>query len=53
MDRIRGKILVVDDEPEMCRLLSDVLTEEGHTVEAGRGKKLPRVREFEDSLESP
>lgn len=40
MDRIRGKILVVDDEPEMCRLLSDVLTEEGHTVEtANTGEK--------------
>ena len=34
MDKIRGKILVVDDEPEMCRLLSDVLSEEGHAVEA-------------------
>lgn len=33
MDKPRGKILVVDDDPEMCRLLSDVLTEEGHAVE--------------------
>jgi len=33
MDSLRGKILVVDDDPEMCRLLADVLTEEGHTVE--------------------
>ncbi len=33
MDKLKGTILVVDDDPEMCRLLYDVLTEEGHTVE--------------------
>ena len=33
MDKLKGRILVVDDDPEMCRLLSDVLTEEGHTAE--------------------
>jgi DNA-binding NtrC family response regulator len=33
MDKLKGRILVVDDDPEMCRLLYDVLTEEGHTVE--------------------
>ncbi|MBM4446818.1 MAG: PAS domain S-box protein [Chloroflexi bacterium] len=30
----KGKILVVDDEPVVRRLLSQVLTEEGHEVEA-------------------
>lgn len=30
-----------------------LLREEGHTIEPGKGKKLPRVREFEDSVESP
>ena len=29
-----------------------LLREEGHTIEASKGKKPPRVREFEDSLES-
>jgi len=33
MDKLTGKILVVDDDREMCRLLYDVLTEEGHAVE--------------------
>lgn len=33
MDRLRGRILIVEDDPEMCRLLSDVLAEEGHKVE--------------------
>lgn len=33
MDKLKGKILVVDDDPDMCRLLSDVLTEDGHDVE--------------------
>lgn len=32
MDKIKGNILVVDDDEEMCRLLSDVLTEGGHSV---------------------
>jgi DNA-binding NtrC family response regulator len=27
-----GRLLVVDDDAEMCRLLAEVLTEEGHTV---------------------
>lgn len=30
-----------------------LLREEGHTIKAGNRKKLPRVTEFEDSLESP
>lgn len=29
-----------------------LLREEGHIIEAGKGKKLPRVRESEDSVES-
>jgi two-component system response regulator HydG len=32
MDKIKGNILVVDDDPEMCRLLSEVLAGEGHHV---------------------
>jgi DNA-binding NtrC family response regulator len=32
MDKIKGNILVVDDDPEMRDLLSDVLSEEGHRV---------------------
>ncbi|HTP41708.1 MAG TPA: sigma-54 dependent transcriptional regulator [Nitrospiria bacterium] len=31
-EQIPGRLLVVDDDPQMCRLVSDVLTEEGHTV---------------------
>jgi len=30
----RGKILIVDDEPNVCSSLTSVLTDEGHTVEA-------------------
>jgi DNA-binding NtrC family response regulator len=30
----RGRILIVDDDREMCQLLVDVLAEEGHLVEA-------------------
>jgi DNA-binding NtrC family response regulator len=33
---LRGRILVVDDDPEMCRLLYDVLTKEQHTVETAK-----------------
>jgi len=33
MGNLQGHILVVDDDPEMCRLLSDVLSDEGHRVE--------------------
>jgi DNA-binding NtrC family response regulator len=32
MNKLTGTIFVVDDDAEMCRLLQDVLTEEGHTV---------------------
>ncbi|HEY4485360.1 MAG TPA: sigma-54 dependent transcriptional regulator [Nitrospiria bacterium] len=32
MDKRIGQILVVDDDPEMARLVRDVLTEEGHDV---------------------
>ena len=32
MDKAAGRILIVDDDPEMRRLLSDVLTEEGYAV---------------------
>lgn len=38
--------------PRGAEAQAALLREEGHTVEAGKGKKLPRV-EFEDSLESP
>ncbi|HUJ79611.1 MAG TPA: sigma-54 dependent transcriptional regulator [Nitrospiria bacterium] len=31
-EQIPGRLLVVDDDPQMCRLVGDVLTEEGHTV---------------------
>ncbi|HXZ24759.1 MAG TPA: response regulator, partial [Nitrospiria bacterium] len=31
-EKIPGRLLVVDDDPQMCRLLEDVLTEEGHRV---------------------
>jgi len=30
--KIPGRLLVVDDDPQMCRLLEDVLAEEGHMV---------------------
>lgn len=32
MDKLSGRILVVDDDPEMCRMLADVLAAEGHGV---------------------
>jgi DNA-binding NtrC family response regulator len=32
MDKLSGRILVVDDDPEMCQLLADVLSAEGHSV---------------------
>jgi len=40
------KILVVDDEPEFCRLLASVLTEMGHEVSAARGGRqgLAKIR---------
>jgi DNA-binding NtrC family response regulator len=52
VDKLKGKILVVDDDPEMCRLLSDVLTEEGHDVEtAVSGKEaLTRMSDQPDLL---
>jgi DNA-binding NtrC family response regulator len=31
-EQIPGRLLVVDDDPQMCRLVSEVLTEEGYTV---------------------
>jgi DNA-binding NtrC family response regulator len=31
-EKMMGRLLVVDDDPEMCRLLDEVLTEEGHLV---------------------
>jgi DNA-binding NtrC family response regulator len=34
VDKLSGHVLVVDDDPEMRRLLGDVLTEEGHAVQA-------------------
>ena len=36
MNKLKGKILVVDDDPEMCSLLYDVLTEAGHMVETAK-----------------
>ncbi len=32
MDKLSGKILVVDDDQEMCQMLADVLAAEGHRV---------------------
>ncbi|HEY5649573.1 MAG TPA: sigma-54 dependent transcriptional regulator [Nitrospiria bacterium] len=34
MDKIMGNIIVVDDDPEMCGLLKDILSGEGHMVTA-------------------
>jgi DNA-binding NtrC family response regulator len=34
MDKLCGRILVVDDDTAMCQLLADVLTAEGHSVRA-------------------
>jgi DNA-binding NtrC family response regulator len=40
MDTVTDKILIVDDEPEMCSLLSDILKEEGLGIEtATSGEK--------------
>ena len=40
METIANQILIVDDEPEMCALLSDILKEEGYEVEtATSGEK--------------
>jgi len=45
------KILVVDDDPEMCRLLSEVLTEEGFLVlttgESLEASKILKKEEFD------
>jgi CheY-like chemotaxis protein len=40
------KILVVDDEPEFCRLLASVLTEMGHEVSTASGGRqgLAKIR---------
>jgi DNA-binding response OmpR family regulator len=42
------RILVVDDEPEICRLLERALTARGFTVEVARGgvEALHRIRSF-------
>jgi two-component system, NtrC family, response regulator HydG len=37
MDRLKGTILVVDDDSAMCHLLADMLTEEGHSVSTAVG----------------
>jgi DNA-binding NtrC family response regulator len=33
MEKLSGRILIIDDDLEMCRFLQDILTEEGHQVE--------------------
>ena len=33
MDTTANQVLIVDDEPEMCSLLSDILKDEGYVVE--------------------
>lgn len=46
---IQGKIMVVDDDPNICALLSDNLTEEGHQVQAANNGKdaLKRIKQEE------
>jgi len=41
-------ILVVDDEPEMCRLLADVLSEDGHEVDSATSAKAALKRVYGD-----
>ncbi|HEX9756363.1 MAG TPA: sigma-54 dependent transcriptional regulator [Nitrospiria bacterium] len=50
MDKLNGKILVVDDDPEMCSLLFDVLSEAGHTVELANDGKQALIR-FSDQID--
>ena len=52
MDKLKGRILIVDDDPEMCRLLCDVLTEEGHDVETAisGGEALAKLSSHTDLL---
>jgi two-component system NtrC family sensor kinase len=50
-DRARGtRILVVEDEPTVARLIADVLSEEGHTVDtildSRQGLALARTRRY-------
>jgi DNA-binding NtrC family response regulator len=49
VDKLKGTLLVVDDDPEMCRLLSDVLTEEGHRVETAINGKEALARLSEET----
>ena len=47
MDLTANQILIVDDEPEMCSVLSDILKEEGYDTETATSgeKALARMRE--------
>lgn len=48
-DRINAKILVVDDEPKLVRLLQEVLTATGYTVLAtGNGEEAVRLVALEE-----
>ena len=35
---IYNKILIVDDEPDICNLVSDILTEVGYSVKSAYSK---------------
>jgi PAS domain S-box-containing protein len=47
----RGRVLVIDDEPEIAELLQDILTSEGHTVKTAMngsdGVKLAALSEYD------
>lgn len=47
---IRGDGSLIDRLPGGVEALAALLREEGHVLEPGRGKKPPKVREFESKL---
>jgi len=50
VDKILGRIMVVDDDTEMCSLLYDVLSEAGHVVEsADDGREA--LKRFSDQID--
>ena len=40
---INNKILIVDDEPDICDLISEILSESGYSVNSAFSKKGTKV----------
>ena len=55
---INNKILIVDDEPDICDLISDILSDSGYSVKSAFSKdeaitELTKQLDVEEAKESP